>query len=160
MAKRLDTKLFSNGAEFLVMAKLLLSNIQTYKAYMNFEGYDLVCVNPEKNLSAKIQIKSKNFINDTSFYLNSDDKAKPDFYVLAQTNSLKKVNKENKLVPDEISEPKLYILNSKTIERYRKQDKKGTFYISISRNNIKEIDTYLNNWNQVKSFLKMDTETI
>ena len=38
MKKRLDTKLFSNGAEFLVMSKLLLSNIQTYKAYMNIVG--------------------------------------------------------------------------------------------------------------------------
>ena len=43
MKKRLETKLFSNGAEFLVMAKLLLSNIETYKAYVNFEGYDLMC---------------------------------------------------------------------------------------------------------------------
>ena len=68
------------------MSKLLLSNIQTYKAYMNFEGYDLVCVNPDGNLSARIQVKSKNFKKDTGFYLNKDDKAKSDFYVFAQTN--------------------------------------------------------------------------
>ncbi len=35
MKKRLETKLFSNGAEFLVMSKLLLSNIETYKAYVD-----------------------------------------------------------------------------------------------------------------------------
>ena len=89
--KRLDTKLFSNGAEFLVLSKLLLTNIQTYKAYVNFEGYDLVSVNPKKSLSAKIQVKSKNFKSDSTFYLNSDDKAKTDFYVFAQTNSIKKI---------------------------------------------------------------------
>ena len=79
MKKRLDTKLFSSGSEFLVMFKLLLSNAQTYKAYMNFEGYDLVCVNPKGNLSAKIQVKSKNLKKDTGFYLNKDDKASSNY---------------------------------------------------------------------------------
>ena len=62
--KRKDTKLASTGAEFIVMGRLLLNEIQTYKTYVNFEGYDLVSVNPQKNKSAKIQVKSKNFKND------------------------------------------------------------------------------------------------
>tara|TARA_B100001287_G_C22385739_1_gene390982 strand:- start:83 stop:562 length:480 start_codon:yes stop_codon:yes gene_type:complete len=151
--KRLDTKLFSNGAEFLVMAKLLLANIQTYKAYVNFEGYDLVCVNPKKNLSAKIQVKSKNFVGDSSFYLNSPDKNKSDFYVFAQTNSIKKINKINTLMFD--LEPKLYIMDYKTVDKIKKIDKKGTHYLSLSKNQIPNIDEYESNWSSIKKFLEL-----
>ena len=35
MIKKLNTKLFSSGAEFLVLSKLLLAGIETYKAYEN-----------------------------------------------------------------------------------------------------------------------------
>ena len=87
--KRKDTKLVSTGAEFIVLGKLLLHEIQTYKTYVNFEGYDLVSVNPNKNKSAKIQVKSKNFVNDFSFYLNPVEKERPDFYVFCHTNVYK-----------------------------------------------------------------------
>ena len=62
MKKRLETKLFSNGAEFLVMSKLLLSNIETYKAYVNFEGYDLVCANPKEGLRATYELSMSTFL--------------------------------------------------------------------------------------------------
>ena len=151
--KRLDTKLFSTGAEFLVMSRLLLANIQTYKTYINFEGYDLVCVNPLKNLSAKIQVKSKNFLNDSSFYLNSDEKNKSDFYVFAQTNSIKKVNGENKLLFD--VEPKLFIIDYETVNKFKKIDGNGSPWISISAKNIQNISDYLNNWKSIKKFIKL-----
>ena len=151
--KRLDTKLFSTGAEFLVMSRLLLANIQTYKTYINFEGYDLVCVNPLKNLSAKIQVKSKNFLNDSSFYLNSDEKNKSDFYVFAQTNSIKKVNGENKLLFD--VEPKLFIIDYETVNKFKKIDGNGSPWISISAKNIPNISDYLNNWKSIKKFIKL-----
>ncbi len=57
--KRLDTKLESAGAEFLVLGQLLIQKIPAYKTYQNFPGYDLVVVNPEHNTSAKIQVKSR-----------------------------------------------------------------------------------------------------
>jgi len=151
--KRLDTKLFSTGAEFLVMSRLLLANIQTYKTYINFEGYDLVCVNPLENLSAKIQVKSKNFLNDSSFYLNSDEKNKSDFYVFAQTNSIKKFNGENKLLLD--VEPKLFVMDYSTVNKFKKIGSNGAPYISISNKNIPNIDDYVNNWKSIKEFIKL-----
>lgn len=156
MKKRLETKLFSNGAEFLVMAKLLLLNIETYKAYVNFEGYDLVCANPKKGLSAKIQVKSKNFVNDVSFYLNSDDKDKSDFYVFAQTNSIKRNGGKYEIITDEIMEPKLYVMDYATTEKYKRIGKNGNKWISISKKNIPNIEDYLNNWGEIKRFLKID----
>ena len=98
--KRKDTKLVSTGAEFIVLGKLLLHEIQTYKTYVNFEGYDLVSVNPNKNKSAKIQVKSKNFVNDFSFYLNPVEKERPDFYVFCHTNVYHYVNNVAQLVED------------------------------------------------------------
>jgi hypothetical protein len=56
------------------LSKLLLASIETYKVYDNQEGYDLISINPKKNLSAKIQVKSKNIENDVSFYLTKDEK--------------------------------------------------------------------------------------
>ena len=152
--KKLNTTLFSSGAEFLVLSKLLLARIESYKAYEKQEGYDLVSVNFKKKLSAKIQVKSKNFVNDSSFYLNKDDKTKSDFYVFAQTNAIKKINGENVLVPDNEVLPKLYVMDLKTVERHKKIDKRGTPYLLLSSfSNIKQ---YLNNWNQIKDFLKID----
>jgi len=57
--KRQDTKLESEGAEFLVLGNLLIEGISCFKAYINFPGYDLVAVNPDKSKTAKIQVKSR-----------------------------------------------------------------------------------------------------
>jgi len=56
---RLDTKLESEGAEFLVLGHLLMNRIPAYKAYTNMPGYDLVATNPERNTCARVQVKSR-----------------------------------------------------------------------------------------------------
>lgn len=57
--RRLDTSLESSGAEFLVLGSLLVEGIQAFKAYTNFPGYDLIAANAGKNLSCRIQVKSR-----------------------------------------------------------------------------------------------------
>ena len=59
MSKRRDTKLESEGAEFLVLGNLLLNRISAFKAYVDFPGYDLIATNPETHRSARIQVKSR-----------------------------------------------------------------------------------------------------
>lgn len=56
---RLDTKLESEGAEFLALGQLLVQRIPTYKTYTNMPGYDLIATSPGKNRSARIQVKSR-----------------------------------------------------------------------------------------------------
>ncbi len=56
---RLDTRLESEGAEYLVLGQLLVQRIAAYKAYVNTEGYDLVAVDAERGTSARIQVKSR-----------------------------------------------------------------------------------------------------
>ena len=68
--KKQDTKLESEGAEFLVLGLLLIEGIASYKAYINFPGYDLTAVNPETKRVARIQVKSRWATDyDTSFPL-------------------------------------------------------------------------------------------
>lgn len=57
--KRLDTRLESEGAEFLVLGQLLLNRIAAYKTYTNMPGYDLVAADPKNGTSARIQVKSR-----------------------------------------------------------------------------------------------------
>ena len=151
MKKKFNTKLFSEGAEFLVLSKLLLARIETYKAYENQEGYDLISINAKKNLSAKIQVKSKNFRGDSSFYLNKDNKTKSDFYVFAQTNSL---TRDYRVIPDSESKPNLYILDSYEVNKYKKFDKKGTPYLLLS--SLPDKERHIEDWSKIRKFLKVE----
>jgi len=56
---RQNTHLESEGAEFLVLGNLLTLGIPSYKTYTNMPGYDITATNPEKNRSARIQVKSR-----------------------------------------------------------------------------------------------------
>jgi len=150
MKKKFNTKLFSSGAEFLILSKLLLARIETYKAYENQEGYDLISINDKENLSAKIQVKSKNFKGDSSFYLNKNDKIKSDFYVFAQTNSL---TRDYKVIPDSENKPNLYVLDFDTVQRLQKIDKKGTPYLLLS--SIPNKENHLEDWSIIRKFLKI-----
>ena len=58
MAKQ-RTTLESEGAEFLVLAQLLIQRIPAYKTYTNLPGYDLVATWPDTNRIARIQVKSR-----------------------------------------------------------------------------------------------------
>jgi hypothetical protein len=66
--KRQNTRLESEGAEFLVLGNLLVEGIDAYKSYRYMPGYDLVAVLPEKNSTARIQVKSR-WASDATGYL-------------------------------------------------------------------------------------------
>ncbi|MGH2714487.1 MAG: hypothetical protein ACREWE_08450 [Gammaproteobacteria bacterium] len=59
MTKRLDTRLESEGAEFLVLGQLLIAGIEATKAYRNFEGFDLYASIPAAGKACRIQVKSR-----------------------------------------------------------------------------------------------------
>ena len=48
---RQDTKLESEGGEFLVLCQFLIEGIPAYKTYTNMPGYDLVATWPDTNRS-------------------------------------------------------------------------------------------------------------
>lgn len=56
---RLDSRLEAEGAEFLVLAHLLIEGIQASKAYTRSPGYDLIASDPDNGTSCRIQVKSR-----------------------------------------------------------------------------------------------------
>lgn len=70
--KRLNTALPAQGAEFLILGHLLVEGIQAYKAYVNNPDYDLLAVNAEAGLTARISVKSRYSVSyDGGFPLQS-----------------------------------------------------------------------------------------
>jgi hypothetical protein len=57
--KYMDSSLESKGAEYLVLGQLLIEGISAYKCDQNTAAFDLVAVNPDRNTSCKVQVKSR-----------------------------------------------------------------------------------------------------
>src|SRR4051794_18389660 len=80
---RRNTRLESEGAEFLVLGHLLIEGIPAHKTYSNLPGYDVVATWPETNRSARIQVKSRWATDAGAFLIN---KFECDFVVLVRLN--------------------------------------------------------------------------
>ena len=146
---RLDTKLEADAAEFLVLGRLLLERVPTYKAYVNYPGYDLISVNPIKNTSARIQVKSRYRTDWDGFIINNFD---CDFVVLVALNrGYAKIKKNS---DHGLKEPEFYILPIAYVEESRNP---GNKWGKIGRNRLKNIEQYLNNWENIKVFLNKET---
>jgi len=143
--KRLNTKLESDAAEFLVLGRLLLERVPTYKAYVNYPGYDLTATNPEKNTSARIQVKSRYRTDWDGFIINNFE---CDFVVFVALNRgfahTKKSGEKG------IKEPEFYVLPVSYVKNMRDSKNK---WGKIVRNRLVGIDQYKDEWNQIKIFL-------
>lgn len=145
--KKQDTKLESEGAEFLVLGLLLIEGISAYKAYINFPGYDLTAVNTESGRVAKIQVKSRWATDyDTSFPLKSLD---CDFVVHVALNRGYRYGKKKNIKDNGIKSPTFYIFPIEIIKRARKEI--GWNKVQIKR--VENLDTYIDNWALIKTYL-------
>ena len=139
--KRQDTKLESEGAEFLVLGQLLIHRIASYKTYTNMPGYDLVATHPEKNASARIQVKSRWRTGAPGFIIKNFD---CDFVVVV------KLNRGMKDGTGKVSDPEYFVFPTAVIESAPRTDDWG----KISFNKIPEFDSYRNRWDLISSFLE------
>jgi hypothetical protein len=114
MGKRRDTKLESEGAEFLVLGHLLLNKISAFKAYVNFPGYDLIAADAENNTSARIQVKSRYPTNWNGFIINNFD---CDFVVLVTLN--RGYPKPRKNGDKGIKAPEFYVMPISYVQEVR-----------------------------------------
>jgi hypothetical protein len=85
----------AEGAEYLVMGHLMRRNILTYKAPMNNEGYDLICIHPDPRhipapgalAQVQVQVKSRYATDsDRGFPVKSAAFAAFDFLEVAFLN--------------------------------------------------------------------------
>jgi hypothetical protein len=138
---RLDTRLEAEGAEFLVLGQLLLHRIAAYKTYTNMPGYDLVATNPEFNLSAMIQVKSRWMTGATSFPIKNFN---CDFVVAVLLNRGSKDGKKEKLPV------KYYVFPVDLVQSAPQSEGWG----KVKLKDIPEFQSYEERWDLVAEFLK------
>lgn len=142
--ERLNTRLEWQGAEFLVLAHLLIEGIEAYKPYVNHPGYDLVALNPGANKLARISVKSRWATNRAGhFPLNSLD---CDFVVHVALNRGKRLKKVT--TDTSIQDAQLYVLPIEVCTTARSTSNK------MNLRNIVNVERFESNWDLIKRFLE------
>lgn len=145
MAKRLNTQLEAEGAEFLVLGNLLILGVSAYKAYHNFKSYDLIAVNPELNISLKIQVKSR-FQTDWDGFIIKDLDC--DFVVVVALNRGYKTAR--KAVDSGIKDPDYFVFPIEYIKSIERSEGWGKVMKSSFWEDRSE---YQNNWQLIRKEL-------
>jgi len=68
---RQNTQPESAGAEFLVLGQLPIEGIPAFKSYAKTKGYYLIAANADKNLSVRVQVKSRWRIGAEGFIIKN-----------------------------------------------------------------------------------------
>ena len=146
---RQDTKLEAQGAEFLVLGFLLVEGISCYKAYVNFPGYDLVAVDPDRRRTARIQVKSRWATDyDKSFPIKNFE---CDFVVHVALNRGYRFRKRVSNHDPGIGDPEFYVFPVEVVKQAQNAgDKWGKVRIA----NIPEYQKYKGNWTLIAAFLR------
>jgi hypothetical protein len=147
---RQNTKLESEGAEFLVLGHLLIAGISAFKAYVNFPGYDLVAVNSTTSRVARIQVKSRWATDyDKSFPIKSFD---CDFVVhVALNRGYRFTRKASTKSKEGVSAPVFYVF---PVEAVRRAQNKGDKWGKVTISNIAQSVDYRENWQLIADFLR------
>lgn len=139
---RQNTQLESTGAEFLVLGNLLIEGIPAYKSYTNMPGYDLVATNPDQNLSARIQVKSRWRTGAEGFIIKNFD---CDFVVIAL------LNRGSKDGAAEVRAPEYFILPVAVARELPRTEGWG----KVSFRKIPDLLSYRERWELIRTFLMM-----
>jgi len=140
MTKKLDTKLESEGAEFLVLGQLLLNRIAAYKTYTNMPGYDLIATNPEANTSARIQVKSRWRTGATGFPISRFD---CDFVVTAF------LNRGSKDGTKQVKAPDFFVIPVDVVKGLPRD----SHWSKVDLKHVPELDQYKDSWQLISQFL-------
>lgn len=144
-----NTKLESEGAEFLVLGHLLIEGISCFKAYVNFPGYDLVAVNPETGKVARIQVKSRWATDyDSSFPIKNYD---CEFVVHAALNRGYRFRKKPKRAPDGPGTPVFYVFPVDVVREARNPRSK---WGKTNIRNIPMYEGYRSAWHLIGDYLQ------
>jgi hypothetical protein len=142
-AERLNSRLQWQGAEFLVLAHLLIEGIEAYKPYVNHPAYDLVALNPRNRKLARISVKSRWATNRAGFFsLASLD---CDFVVHVALNRGKR--KGRLTVNETIENVALYVLPVDVCASLRT----ASFKINLGRIDARQ---YESRWQLIARFLE------
>lgn len=138
---RQDTKLESEGAEFLVLGQLLIHRIAAYKTYANLPGYDLVATHPEFNTSARIQVKSRWRTAAEGFLISN---FQSDFVVAVR------LNRGSKSGTAKIMPPEYFVFPTEVVKSARRDT--GWRKVLFSR--IADCESYRERWDLIADHLR------
>lgn len=141
---RQNTHLESEGAEFLVLGNLLTLGIPSYKTYNNMPGYDITATNPERNRSARIQVKSRWRTGAEGFIIKNFD---CDFVVVVLLNRGAK-DGSAKVLP-----PEFYVL---PVEMVQKLHNPNSTWGKLSLSKIPGFKEQQDQWQIVSKCLNDD----
>lgn len=141
--ERLNTKLEWQGAEFLVLAHLLIEKIEAYKPYVNHPAYDLVALNPRNHRMTTISVKSRWATNRAGFF--SLDSIDCDFVVHVALNRGER--KKMQSISSIARPPQIYVFPTGLCAAVR-----GTSG-RINMRNINDWESFENNWASIQAFL-------
>lgn len=144
---RKDTKLESEGAEFLVLGRLLLEKITAFKTYTNFPGYDLIATSADHNTSARIQVKSRYQTDWDGFIINNFD---CEFVVFVTLN--RGYSKPRKNGDGGVREPEFYVFPISYIKKVR--DPNNEWGKIVKNRFVVDLGKYQNQWLLIKKFLE------
>ncbi|MBZ0201399.1 MAG: hypothetical protein K8I03_00120 [Ignavibacteria bacterium] len=148
---RQNTRLESTGAEYLVLGYLLREGVQSFKSPENNPGYDLIATNPERNLSCRIQVKSRwGSDYDGGFPIKNFNSEFVVFVALNCGYSFSKKGKEGGK-----KEPDIYVFPTSICKKYARTDAWGKLFFR----KIPQYDKYKNNWELIIKHLKFDDRT-
>jgi hypothetical protein len=150
-----QNKLRSEGAEFLVLANLLIRDIQATKAYSNFPGWDVLAVNSKTGKQARIQVKSRWATDSGNFLVQNFD---CDFVVLVYLNRGFNFGKRGRTEKG-VKDPQFWVFPTKYLVRFSRSKSSGKFGKSISfrKNKMPGAgNKFENNWDQITGFLDAD----
>lgn len=143
----LDTRLEAQGAEFLVLAQLLIRRIQAYKSYVNYPGYDLIAVSTDGERTCRIQVKSRWATNwGRGFPIKNFD---CDYVVVVALNRGFRYRKSAPK-PSDVRPPEYWVLPVADVKAA--QDPKSTWgKVLLSR--IDDADSFRDAWQLIDEFL-------
>ena len=139
--KRLNTRLESEAAEFLVLGNLLLLRIASYKTYTNLRGYDVVAIDPEADGLARIQVKSRWQSGADGFPIKNFE---CDFVVFVRLNRGKKGS------DSQGRQPEFFVFPCEVV----KNACRGGNWSKVYLRDIENPDQYCDAWNLIGRFLK------
>lgn len=150
-SERQDTKLESEGAEFLVLGTLLIEGVTCFKAYVNFPGYDLVAVNPDTKRQARIQVKSRWATNyDRSFPIKNFD---CEFVVHVALNRGYRFGKQAREGDTGVRPPEYFIF---PVSEVKAAQNSGDKWGKVTITNIPKYTQYRDAWHLIRSHLRAD----
>lgn len=152
MAKRLDTRLESEGAEFLVLGNLLIAGIEATKAYRNFEGFDLYATNPAAGTACRIQVKSRWATDyDGGFPIKN---LGSDFVVFVALNRGYRYRRKRSSPDDGRRAPDFFVFPTAVVESAKDPKSKwGKAYLR----RMEDPEQYRDRWDLIRSYLGMDS---